>query len=75
MLGNCIHFKDGKYRVWSSYTDSFVTDWLTKDELYNMLLKVAIEDDKRILQERFERAKKHGCSIRVKGIRHVGDEL
>ena len=74
-LGNCIHYKDGKYRLWSSFTDSFLTNWTQKKEIYRLLLETAIEDDKRILEERFSRAEKKGCSIRVDCIRHGDDEL
>lgn len=47
-----LEIKDGKYRVWSTVTDEYVTDWIDENELQNEIfiykLDIAISE---IIQE------------------------
>ena len=74
-LGNCIHYKDGKYRLWSSYTDTFITDWESKGEIESYLRVDALTRFDFEVEQRFKRAEKNGCSLIPELIRHGGDSL
>lgn len=74
-MGNCIHFKDGKYRLWSSYSDEFVTKWIDEATLTRILLAESIDDFKFSLEQRLNRAKDQGCSLIPNLIRHKGKEI
>jgi len=74
-MGNCIHYKDKKYRLWESYSDSFVTPWINKSEMKKLLKQINDDWFKIKVAQRFERAEQNGCSLIPQLIRHTGDEI
>jgi len=67
-MGQHIHFKDGKYNVWSTVTDSYIFDeWLEEEEfareyLANRIYWKIIEEVKSIKEGMVE-SKNGGCSL------------
>lgn len=74
-MGNCIHFKDEKYRLWSSYSDSFVTNWVDYKTIIAILKDDAIQDFEFNVKRRLKRARDNGCSLIPKLIRHEEEEI
>jgi len=74
-MGNCIHYKNGKYRLYSSFNDKFVTVWTNKAVISDILRDEAMRDFEVQVAQRFERAEKNGCSLIPKLIRHEGCEI
>jgi hypothetical protein len=74
-MGKCVHYKNGKFRLWSSYNDDFVTDWVLENEIIEQLREDAMEHFEFEVKLRLERAKKNGCSIIPQIIRHKSEEL
>ena len=63
-MGNHIHFKDGKYAIWSTIVDQYTTEW-TDDETYivSVWLQMEIYRALNSLKSLLPNARKHGCSI------------
>lgn len=65
-MGQHIHFKDGKFAVWSTVSDHYESDWMTEAELIRWLridaIADAIDEFEREIPARIERAKANGCS-------------
>jgi len=74
-MGNCIHYKNGKYRLWSSYSDEFVTDWVDKKTVISILKDEALQDFAFNVTRRLRRAEDNGCSLIPDLIRHKDEEI
>ena len=57
-----VHYKDGKYAIWSSITDEYITPWTTQKEIYLMYRESAIRTSIESAKENIENAEKDGCS-------------
>jgi len=69
MMGNIIHRKGRRYRVWSTYTDTYITGPMSRGQMTRHLVRCATREfEGRILQDtevRMERASKKGTSSLV----------
>jgi hypothetical protein len=66
-MGWHIHLKNGKYAIWSTVIDDYITTWGTEGQIVILYTKMALEEyRKRIkndVKESIERAKANkGCS-------------
>ena len=74
-MGEHIHFKDGKFNVWSNTSDSYVYDkWLDKEavrkEYVASRLYRATLDAIEQVNEGIDKAEANkGCSIRIENLR------
>ena len=64
-MGSHVHFKDGKFNVWSTVTDSYVLkEWSSDKEVVDYFVQRAIikavDDAKEMVDEAH---KNNGCSI------------
>lgn len=65
-MARCIHYKDGKFAIWSSIVADYVTYTMSSNECMKYLLK---NQDHLTAYQRVSRAKKNGCSIIPEAIR------
>jgi hypothetical protein len=65
-MGHCVHYKDGKFAIWSSITDSYITKIMTSNECMRYLLDLS---DHVTAYQRLTRAKENGCSLIPEQIR------
>ena len=70
-----IHFKDGKFAIWSTIVDAYVTDW-SEDEDFIIAewLGSMIYLELAIVKRQIESAKKNGCSAGLPA-RHSREEI
>lgn len=61
-MGQFIHRNGSEYRVWSTFTDSYVTTAGDRDGIAEYLLEEAIAEAKKDIAERLARADANGTS-------------
>jgi len=59
-MGYHVHFKEGKFAVWSTTVDSYVTEWGSEDDIIAFICRDAISDAIRSARGSIERAKENG---------------
>ena len=65
-MGHAIHRKGDQYRMWSSYTDTYLTDPMTREEMAKWVkddaIQTLLERIDRETEERLARADRTGSS-------------
>ncbi len=57
-----VHYKDGKYAVWSTIIDDYITRWGSVDEVKSFYIEKAMEEAEETAMINIQNAKKDGCS-------------
>jgi len=73
-LGYHVHFKDGKFAVWSTIVDAYVTDWCDQLAIFNFFRDRAVERAIVGARDKIMRAKEQGCSALLPA-RHSREEI
>ena len=70
-MGWHIHYKDGKYQIWSTITDSYLLkgrplfDWVSAEVIEQAYIERATERAKEAAKLNMERAREHYCSAHL----------
>lgn len=71
-MGHVIHRKGTRYRLWSTYTDTYITGSMTRGEMTRYIVREATREFEanigRDTVERMDRAAKTGTSSRMGGV-------
>ena len=67
-MGWHIHFKNGKYAIWSTIVDDYVTTWGSEKEVREYYIRKRLQDcAKQIIQDSKDLTKQakenNGCSV------------
>lgn len=58
-----VHFKDGKFNIWSTIIDEYIlTEWVSENVIIEVYQEKAKEEAKETAQINIDHAKKHKCS-------------
>jgi hypothetical protein len=73
-MGWHIHFKNGKYAIWSTIVDDYVTTWGSEQEIKQYYIRKRLQDfAKQVIQDSEEVTKQarenNGCSVPYINIR------
>jgi len=74
-MGYHVHFKEGKFAVWSTTVDSYVTEWGSEDDVIAFVCQSAISDAVRDARTSIERAKENGGCSAYKPFRCSKEEI
>jgi hypothetical protein len=70
-MGHVIHRRGTRYRLWSTYTDTYITPSMTRGQMTRYIVREATREFEatigRDTEERMERAAKTGTSSRMGG--------
>jgi hypothetical protein len=59
-----VHYKDGKFNVWSSVVDAYILpEWTTDLAIENLYAEHAAKEALRVARENIANARGDGCSL------------
>jgi len=61
-MGWHVHFKKGKYAIWSTIIDGYITKWTDEETIKEVFKEDAVERALILAKSSIERAKNEGCS-------------
>lgn len=65
-MGWHIHYKDGKYQIWSTVVDDYLLkDWVSAEVIEQAYIEQATERAKASAKRSMERAREHYCSAHL----------
>lgn len=65
-MGWHVHFKDGKYQIWSTFTDSYLLqDWVDAETIEAAYIERETERAKESAKLSMARAREHYCSAHL----------
>lgn len=74
-MGLHVHFKDGKFAVWDTVVDEYISRWTEdEDEILAVWMCEGLYSTIRTAKQQIEAAREHGCSAGPPA-RHERDEL
>lgn len=74
-MGWHVHYKDGKFNIWSTIVDEYILeDWTTEEVIIQAFQEKVAEDTKRRAEFAINMAKRDGCSA-LYPARHERDEI
>ena len=75
-MGRHIHFKDGKFNLWSTVIDSYeLSEWVDEETVIQAFMEIEAERAKEIAKEAVKIAKEYGCSVRLPTFRCSREDL
>lgn len=74
-MGRHVHYKDGKFNLWSTVTDEYeLAEWVDEETIVQAFVEIEVERAKELAKKAIEMAKKHGCSALLPA-RHERNEI
>jgi len=59
---NHVHHKNGKFRIWSTYVDDFITEWVDKETIIKHYIETSKAAATLNADINIQRAIEFGCS-------------
>lgn len=56
-----VHFKDGKFRIYDTISEQFITDWVDPPGIESMFVEGAEYRARELAKQRMAEAMKYGC--------------
>ena len=61
-MGWHVHHRGGRFRVYSTIVDAYITDWTTKEHIIELYIRKSKKYAQESAEANINRAYKYGCS-------------